>query len=311
MDIHYSAQHETKEGYVYLLTALKELEYKCRVYWFERNWSFLSGTRANCITINMFCSGPSVTFSPYKRVESKPEIPNMDPFGSKDLKTKADYALFEKMFVKYISKHQTFCEQVRRMGNIRDGGWDICNDIKYRPKSPCLVYSFGINNDFSFDEAMEKVYGCDVYSFDPSMGIGDHRHSKRIQFFRTGIGAYDSESGSENRTTKSNKTWKLKRLQTIIRELNHENRRIDVLKLDIEGNEKDTLIDMMKSGVLKNVVQLCLEFHSYYDIGASRMLYDLGFRIFWTHQNPVAPFYTEVETFSHGNEVSFVNINIP
>ncbi|VDI18203.1 Hypothetical predicted protein [Mytilus galloprovincialis] len=50
---------------------------------------------------------------------------------------------------------------------MTDGGWNVCHDKPYRPPVPCLVYSFGINNDFSFDDFIVKTYGCDVHSFDP------------------------------------------------------------------------------------------------------------------------------------------------
>ncbi|XP_071134989.1 uncharacterized protein [Mytilus edulis] len=50
---------------------------------------------------------------------------------------------------------------------MTDGGWNVCHDKPYRPPVPCLVYSFGINNDFSFDDFIVKPYGCDVHSFDP------------------------------------------------------------------------------------------------------------------------------------------------
>lgn len=47
------------------------------------------------------------------------------------------------------------------------GNWYVCMDKKFYVSKPCLVYSFGIGNDFSFDDAMAKL-GCEVHSFDPS-----------------------------------------------------------------------------------------------------------------------------------------------
>ena len=35
------------------------------------------------------------------------------------------------------------CKEIIRLGNIKDGGWEVCNDIRFRPRHPCLVYSFG------------------------------------------------------------------------------------------------------------------------------------------------------------------------
>lgn len=56
-------------------------------------------------------------------------------------------------------------------GTIRafDGQKAVCLDKDVAPRpGKCLVYSFGINFEWSFDEEMES-YGCHVYSFDPTM----------------------------------------------------------------------------------------------------------------------------------------------
>ena len=48
-----------------------------------------------------------------------------------------------------------------------DGSWFICLDGNLRPKSNCNIFSFGINNDYTFDQTMNEQFGCHVYSFDP------------------------------------------------------------------------------------------------------------------------------------------------
>jgi hypothetical protein len=44
------------------------------------------------------------------------------------------------------------------------------------PAGDCVVYSFGINNEWSFDDNMKR-YGCQVYAFDPSMKAKDYDRS--------------------------------------------------------------------------------------------------------------------------------------
>lgn len=49
-----------------------------------------------------------------------------------------------------------------------DGAWFICLDGHLAPRNgTCNVISFGINDDFTFDEIMNSKYDCRVFSFDP------------------------------------------------------------------------------------------------------------------------------------------------
>ena len=52
-----------------------------------------------------------------------------------------------------------------------DGAYYLCKDKKMWPyskdsKNRCLVYSFGIDWDFKFDDAIAML-GCEVHAFDP------------------------------------------------------------------------------------------------------------------------------------------------
>ena len=137
-----------------------------------------------------------------------------------------------------------------------DGQKSICLDSLVLPKSgDCIVYSFGINNEWSFDEMMEK-YGCQVYAFDPSMGKEDHKHSDKVYFYNLGL--------SETNHT-SNKGWKMRTLDSIYKMLtkaaHHQEKTIDYLKIDIESAEWKVIPQIIKSGMLKKVRQLGIEFH--------------------------------------------------
>ena len=138
-----------------------------------------------------------------------------------------------------------------------DGQKSICLDPLVRPKSGnCIVYSFGINNDWSFDEALEK-YGCQVFAFDPSMGKQDHDHSEKVHFYNMGLGEKDYTS---------DKGWKIRALDSIYKMLTKEahlsqEKVIDYLKIDIELAEWKVIPQIIKSGMLKKVRQLGIEFH--------------------------------------------------
>ncbi|XP_041370649.1 methyltransferase-like protein 24 [Gigantopelta aegis] len=218
-----------------------------------------------------------------------------------------------KTYHSYTDNIDIICERRLRMGKIGDGGWEVCDDPPYRPIKPCIVYSFGINNDFSFDDDVVKSYECDVYSFDPSMSANTHRRNKNNMFYKIGIGGKDE---------KDNKKWQLMTLTSIRKMLNHSKSIIDVLKMDAEGAEWASVPSMIEAGELKTVRQLLLEFHTggqkTYEQGLPKLklLSDLeqhGFRRFLVHKNPACraimkDIFPLVRTGCQ--EVHYVNINL-
>ncbi|XP_062568165.1 probable methyltransferase-like protein 24 isoform X2 [Saccostrea cucullata] len=232
----------------------------------------------------------------------------------KEVMQKMDQGALGDLYHKYINSLQIFCRKVIRLGKLDDGGWDFCDDYRFRPRNNCLVYSYGIQFDFSFDDAIVKKYNCEVHSFDPSMRVGDHKHGKNVFFHATGL------SGDNNPSRGTG--WKMRTLQKQREELGHAKRPMDVLKVDVEEWEWSALPDMISSGALNDVRQFAIELHitlriepdgSKYLLGLSILkdLYDMGFRIFWTHRNLWCKFFPQngapQRTGCH--EVSFVNIN--
>lgn len=133
------------------------------------------------------------------------------------------------------------------------------------PSERCLVYSFGIRNEWSFDDAMAD-YGCNVYSFDPNMGVTSHQRSSKIHFFNVGISGRDYVAGGK----------RFRKLSSIHKKLQprHGKKIIDYLKIDIEGNEWDVIPEIIDSGMLDNVRQLAMEIHLF-DIVNFKMLESL------------------------------------
>ncbi len=135
------------------------------------------------------------------------------------------------------------------------GQKSVCIDPMVAPNpSHCLVYSFGINFEWSFDEQME-LYGCEVYSFDPSMGINKHNHSPGIHFYDWGLGDRDEYDKELN--------WTIRSLSSIYKTLSlqHGSKIIDYLKIDIEYSEWIALPQIIKSGMLSYIRQLGIEIH--------------------------------------------------
>jgi hypothetical protein len=110
---------------------------------------------------------------------------------------------------------------------------------------------------------------------------------------------------------------------------------IDILKIDIEGFEWETMADVIQSGALKNVKQLCLEVHfgfSYkhvvhgkritlrftsntwgnvtmaYQLKVFSQLYKAGFRIFKYDAFDWGSRYIKGKTIHTLNELSLINL---
>lgn len=148
------------------------------------------------------------------------------------------------------------CTKKQSFGAPGLGVYEICMAPGLQPKPhDCLVYSFGVSNDWSFDEAMAQ-YGCEVHSFDPSIGLEDHQHSPNVTFHNAGLWG--------SNVAVNVKGWTLKRLSTIRKQLGHEQRVIDILKIDVEGGEWPFLRDVLykNSSQLSTVRQILTELHA-------------------------------------------------
>ncbi|XP_042857315.1 methyltransferase-like protein 24 [Penaeus japonicus] len=140
---------------------------------------------------------------------------------------------------------------------FRDGDKWVCTDEGVGPAArDCLVYSFGINYEWSFDDAMAER-GCKVFSFDPTMQSPDHQRSENVMFLKLGISNFTGHqviAGVQS---------KVARLPDIMARLGHTGREIDYLKIDIEGMEVAVLQDLLlrDPDILASVKQIGMEIH--------------------------------------------------
>jgi len=207
------------------------------------------------------------------------------------------------------------CENKLNMGN-----WPVCFDQPYSPVNkgkPCIVYSFGIANDFRFDDAMAKQ-NCSVYSFDPSMGAPDHLRGDRVHFYNMGIGAEDNDDfipRLDGYTDQSSR-WKIKKLSSIMKMLGHSIDSVSLIKMDVEVNEWAILEGLLKEGLLHRLPQLLMEWHLFDDspprshykkIHQDYMSFQkLGFQKFWMRNEGRNHWLPKLRTQA---ETAYININ--
>lgn len=85
-----------------------------------------------------------------------------------DLIKTRDFMRYECLNQKRIGGLSKFVKNAPNPMYRLDGAWFICIDgqVNIR-RQDCTVFSFGIHDDFSFDEEISRVYECRTFSFDP------------------------------------------------------------------------------------------------------------------------------------------------
>ncbi|EOD33198.1 hypothetical protein EMIHUDRAFT_202429 [Emiliania huxleyi CCMP1516] len=125
----------------------------------------------------------------------------------------------------------------------------------------CLVYSVGSNGESSFELAVKKRWpACEVYTMDPTLNAV--RREKAAVLEAAGhLKVVDiGLAGANGTITLGGRQFPVLTLESHVEMLGHRNRRIDVLKVDIEGYEYEAFASL-QPGLLDKVDQLQIELH--------------------------------------------------
>jgi hypothetical protein len=149
-----------------------------------------------------------------------------------------------------------------------DGAWYVCMDEGVKPiKNKCVVLSFGILNDASFDAEMSSNYKCQVESFDPYY-VNEWFRKKEYEnvltmnvnaswrYHKMGI------TGDSAKVTKNNSVGWIAKIEDILEYTQLTNKVIDVFKMDIENNEWSVLMNLDLDYACKYIKQFVLETHT-------------------------------------------------
>lgn len=123
------------------------------------------------------------------------------------------------------------CPVRDRVGNINDGGKWTCAPELVRSAERCIIYSFGVADDTSFEAAMIRgSRNCMVHAFDIAFDVlalarEDADIAPRINYKAVGLAPDAYVHGATTFLP----------LEQIMGELGHNY--VDILKLDIEGAE--------------------------------------------------------------------------
>ncbi|KAH7871996.1 uncharacterized protein C8R40DRAFT_1205426 [Lentinula edodes] len=219
--------------------------------------------------------------------------------------------------------------EVRHLGTLADGGKWVCGLSRLEREPDCVIYSFalicadptgtfraldilmkGISGDSTFEaELLQNTKHCKVWGYDFSVKgfASDIPESER---WRTNFHAYGLAGKNKPATGNDPAMYSL---QTLMAMNGHNH--IDLLKIDIEGWEFETLEELIKPYLLSGeplpFAQLQLEIHVWDMPFASflkwwEMLETAGLRPFWTEPNLVYVDYAKATPSL--TEYSFINI---
>ena len=184
------------------------------------------------------------------------------------------------------------CLFASRIGPMGDGGKWGC-DIETIPKN-CLVYSIGSNRDTSYESTIASTLGCEIHTFDHTVGGWQPPSIPKFTFHYYGFGVDGGQF----------------KLATILQELGHANRVIDIFKIDCEGCEWEQFkaltneCSATSKSLLDQINQIEMEVHDLPEFDLVHALSECGFALFYKEFNVLG---------CRGNcmELAFVRVNYP
>lgn len=185
------------------------------------------------------------------------------------------------------------CPHETRFGRGDGGKW-VCDPHRIKSNS-CLIYSIGVKGDIQFESGIRQYVAnqtCEIHSFDLNnrtprgRPVTDLLQSIGGSFHHWGI-----MSSVENQP-KGKTPWKT--MGQTIQDLGHSGRMIDILKVDCEGCEWESLSYWLKDIHALNVTvrQILFETHEPPPHPGAKLFFqallDEGFVIFHKEANSLA-----------------------
>jgi FkbM family methyltransferase len=152
------------------------------------------------------------------------------------------------------------------------GGWTINPDLITRDS---IIYSAGIGEDASWDQAMIQRFGVTIHGFDPTprsiAWVAASNMPPNFRMHPYGLAAQDGElvfhapinpahvslSVVERDQQTERVVLPVREIAGIMNELGHDH--LDILKMDIEGSEYDVIADLLERKI--PIRQLLVEYH--------------------------------------------------
>lgn len=175
-----------------------------------------------------------------------------------------------------ININSNICLKSVLWGRKDAGGWFLCQDELLDIESKCIVFSYGLGADWSFDNAAED-FGCIVHGFDPSGSLwraGMHgeayshidyvkQYPSKNKFFHSwGLGVLDKAIyppgtipqewpgfGDPAFSQTNDESWDMRSIEQTMKDLSIS--KLSILKIDVEGAEWTALTATLESKFMR------------------------------------------------------------
>ncbi|RDW80013.1 hypothetical protein BP6252_04651 [Coleophoma cylindrospora] len=202
--------------------------------------------------------------------------------------------------------------EIERIGRMGDGGKWVCGMHRYETKKPCILYSFGIQNESSFEQEMLERTNCEIFGYDFSVSdFGKAlkpEFSDRAHFKQAGISGVSKPQNNPPFYT----------IQDLMAQNGHDY--IDILKIDIEYAEFDALssLNAWANGNMEFPIgQMLIEIHLFQNQPITPITFldwwgsleARGLRPVWTEPNLLAVTIHLEDSQPRLAEYSLINIH--
>lgn len=205
------------------------------------------------------------------------------------------------------------CFYEDEIGGNQDGHKWVCDPHRLRQyPNDCLVYSFGSNNEFSFETHLQRIApNCEIHIFDPtdySRELQQQLQQQQQEYPNTettrppnityhawGLQPTEEAHNADEVFTEIGNTTahqiqernqrrvvQFKTLDDTLRELGHTGRRIDIFKIDCEGCEYETYRDFLRADLRQILIEVHEQVHMTQHLFQD--IHDAGYVLF--HKEP-------------------------
>lgn len=181
-----------------------------------------------------------------------------------DHDSKADTAAASWIYFNWDPYFQ--CPHLRKIGGLGSGSKWTCDVERIRKvverrraadpsQQPhcCLIYSIGSHGNYQWEDGLHDVLGniCEIHIFDPGSFDRPHMSHKNMVFHQWGLGSSYSTAWMQRREGKGIYLS----FQEIRQRLGHENRTIDLFKIDCENCEWHSYKDWIDADLRQIMIE--------------------------------------------------------